>query len=623
VERRNAQQVSERRVLEDPFYYLANFRQLVDWIHQRYADLLSAQELQFIAELTQLSRPAQALFVRMVIRSGDVFRAGKLRYDEIGDVQEAVAPLLALGWVERDPSINIDQLFDLLQKSDIALVFSLTGKEKALRKADQLALLRLRLRLPALMAEQSEQSPEQKPDRNVASDATQLSALPSGEDSDAFRQCFSDWHPTSDEPVYRILNQHLCDRLRLMYFGNFHQDWSEFVLSDLGIYRYEQVNFSLASRAFNSRRDVDDTIALQRCRELFFDNAPLGDVLQQLEKCALGSDWLRRRRQKFLFQIGQQLEKVKDWGTAYSVYSSCSYPGARLRTIRVLEKSGCSDTAFALVSAAQQAPESEAERQQLLRIAPRLNRKLGLEKAPLSAALPVQMIALTLPLPAAPFFVEGVVRDHLIEPDAPVHYVENTLINSLFGLLCWDAIFTPLPGAFFHPFHRGPVDLYSLDFRQRRAPEFAACLAALDSGHYRARILDTYAEKSGIQSPFVVWPVLSMSLLELALACIPAQHLKLAFERILQDIRANRNGFPDLIQFWPAQQRYRMIEVKGPGDRLQDNQKRWLDYCAEHQMPVAVCHVEWRRSDEASSDVVGSRLGASEGVGIESGGSGD
>lgn len=36
-----------------------------------------------------------------------------------------------------------------------------------------------------------------------------------------------------------------------------------------------------------------------------------------------------------------------------------------------------------------------------------------------------------------------------------------------------------------------------------------------------------------------------------------------------------------------------MIEVKGPGDRLQDNQLRWLDFCAEHGMPVEVCYVKW------------------------------
>ena len=50
---------------------------------------------------------------------------------------------------------------------------------------------------------------------------------------------------------------------------------------------------------------------------------------------------------------------------------------------------------------------------------------------------------------------------------------------------------------------------------------------------------------------------------------------------------------PDLIQFWPQEQRYRMIEVKGPGDRLQDNQRRWLALCAAHGMPVDVCYVQW------------------------------
>jgi hypothetical protein len=47
------------------------------------------------------------------------------------------------------------------------------------------------------------------------------------------------------------------------------------------------------------------------------------------------------------------------------------------------------------------------------------------------------------------------------------------------------------------------------------------------------------------------------------------------------------------VQFWPEEQRYRMIEVKGPGDRLQDNQRRLLEFCTQHQMPVAVCYVRW------------------------------
>ncbi len=190
--------------------------------------------------------------------------------------------------------------------------------------------------------------------------------------------------------------------------------------------------------------------------------------------------------------------------------------------------------------------------------------------------------------------MEGVVQQHLMQDEAPVYYVENTLINSLFGLLCWPAIFKAMPGAFFHPFHRGPADLHSADFYQRRSTDFAACLAQLDDGSYQAAIRATLAAKHGIVSPFVSWDMLDDGLLDLALACIPAAHLKKAFERILLDIKSNRSGFPDLIQFWPAERRYRMIEVKGPGDRLQDNQLRWIAYCAEHAMPVSVCYLQWQ-----------------------------
>ena len=72
-----------------------------------------------------------------------------------------------------------------------------------------------------------------------------------------------------------------------------------------------------------------------------------------------------------------------------------------------------------------------------------------------------------------------------------------------------------------------------------------------------------------------------------------ASGIRREFEWIARDVQTNRAGFPDLVQFWPQQRRYRLIEVKGPGDRLQDNQRRLLEYCVQHQMPVSVCHVHW------------------------------
>ena len=144
-----------------------------------------------------------------------------------------------------------------------------------------------------------------------------------------------------------------------------------------------------------------------------------------------------------------------------------------------------------------------------------------------------------------------------------------------------------------HPFHTAPVDLFSADFHTQREELFASCMAHLDSDAYKQVIRDNYTAKFGIQSPFVFWAALDQTLLEQALDCLPAAHLRAWFKRLLVDIKANRAGMPDLIQFWPAEQRYRMIEVKGPGDRLQDNQRRWLAFCAEHGMPVDVCYVQW------------------------------
>ncbi|NML61969.1 VRR-NUC domain-containing protein [Massilia sp. RP-1-19] len=541
------------KVLENPFYYLDNFHQVLDWIGKRYGDLLTDEERAFMDAFPALPQASRALFVRMVMRKGTLFRASKLSYAEIGCTVEAARHLLPTGWIEHDPVITIDQLFDLLSKPEICAVFGLQHNKNA-RKAEQLEALR-----PAF--------------------------------GDA--RAFSNWFRDSGDAVFSIVVKPLCDRLRLIFFGNLRQDWTEFVLSDLGVYKYEQVEFSTSSRGFRTRRDIDHYLKLHSCKERFEANEALDDVLLAVPAEAFGNDWLDSRRARLLFQIGQQCERQKDWDKAYRVYSRCAFPGARARAIRVLEKNEQYKEAFDLLSAAKLAPESDAEHQQLLRIAPRLARKLGHAK-PASRRNPaVARLDLCLPMPQEDWWVEGVVRDHLAREDAPVYYVENALVNGLFGLLCWRAVFCAIPGAFFHPFHRGPADLYSADFFQRREALFRACLDQLESGAYAETIRRTFAEKHGLQSPFVFWEALSAELLDIALACIPAAHLRKSFERILLDVKANRTGFPDLIQFWPAERRYNMIEVKGPGDRLQDNQLRWIEYCAAHQMPVSVCYLQW------------------------------
>ncbi len=523
----------------------------------RYNDLLTDEEQNFINQFSALPVNSRALLARMVMRKGQYFRSRKLCYIEIGCPDIAALPLIENGYLTNDPSLKLDDLFNLLTKSELVVIFGLSGKIKALAKPEMLDVLRKEFIHP---------------------------------------KAFSEWQTGAHERVYKIQVADLYERLRLMFFGNLYQSWSAFVLSDLGVYRYEQVEFSSSSRGFNSRNDIERYLHLHRCRERLNNGEPLDDIVLAIPVVPFQNTWLEGRRNKLLFRLAQQYERCSDFSNAFNIYKDCRHPGARLRSIRVKERSDQMECAFQLAVSALQMPESEAEQQALLRMMPRLHKKNGHLKPTSIKRFIIERIELVLPYPDPYISVEKLVCNHFCAEDAPVLYVENTLINSLFGLLCWRAIFTPLPGAFFHPFHHGPADLHSADFYQRRAAIFSLCLLELDSEQYKKTILETYTSKQGIQSPFVFWSHLTEDLLNMALDCLPALHLRKWFERILLDIASNRCGLPDLIQFWPKEHRYRLLEVKGPGDRLQDNQARWLHYCQQHDMPVAVCYVQWEES---------------------------
>ena len=596
----------------DPrYYYLANFERALEWISQRYADLLSADEQAFLNHFLALPLAARALLVRMLMRRGELFRSSRLEYDEIGDPLAALAPLATLGWTDLEPVLPLDALFALLTKPELAEIFGSEISHSA-RKSDWLEQLAHAYAEPRTYAEWH-------------------------------RQCPSD-------RVAHIAIAPLCERLRLMFFGNLFQAWSEFVLADLGIFQYESVAFDAASRAFQRREDIDTYLLIHQCRAALElePELDLAGLMTIADTTASDNPWLETRRAKLMFQIGQYSEKRQDWSHALAAYTKSAYPGARHRRIRVLERSERFDDAWRIALEALAAPESDEEHQRVSRMYTRLRRRVGVSGASgVSAGLAglagsgatgasntlepcgseptmttpglgrgtepsneaaadagtvtlstatlarIDRADITLTRPTDGTRVEWAALEHLTHEDAPVFYVENTLINALFGLLCWPAVFEAVPGAFFHPFQAGPADLHAPDFHARRVASFEACFAELETGTYRATIIARFQQKQGFQSPFVAWPAITHDLLMLALDCIPALHLKRCFERVLSNIKANRSGLPDLVRFWPAERRYTFIEIKGPGDRLQDNQLRWIDYCTTHAIPIQVLHVHW------------------------------
>ncbi|TFH85760.1 VRR-NUC domain-containing protein [Billgrantia azerbaijanica] len=560
--------------LDDPRYYLANFRCVLGWVAERHADLLAAPERAFLAGFARLPEAAQALLVRMVMRRGEHFRTARLAYAEIGDTEAALAPLVAAGFVEAAPELDLATLFAQLRlpelRQALAGEIAAAGLPRATPKAALLAALAPALVTPRRLAE---------------------------------------WWPGAPDRVVRLTVMDTCDRLRLMFFGNLRQDWAEFVLAELGVQRFETVPFTADSRAFRCREEVDAYLALHRLRERLEAGEPVAALRAELPEVPADNPWLMARRDRLLLALGRQAEREGDVEPALSLYATAGWDKgasaeARIRRLRLLERQGRHAEAFALASplaaAGRERAGAAAEAQALGRLLPRLARRLGERVAPHPPEPAPNSLTLELEASRASLGVERAVAAHLHRDSAPVHYVENALITGLFGLLCWEALFAPLSGAFFHPFHAGPADLYREDFVARRRERFDACLARLDDGSHAAAIRAAWRAKHGLASPFVHWEALDEALVERALACLPAAHLRACFERLLGDLRANRAGLPDLVQFYPeaapGEPRYRLIEVKGPGDRLQDNQQRWLAFFRARGIPAAVCHVRWREA---------------------------
>jgi hypothetical protein len=536
-------------------YYLNNFASVLATIHARYADLLAPDELRFVTEFPRVPRNSQALLARMVMRRGDLFRASRLRYVEIGDTRAAAVALIEAGWLADRPMLSIERLQSILTKAELIRCLRLPRRYSTWRKADLLAMLMPQLARP---------------------------------------RCFAEWWPDASEVIYALLVAPACERFRLMFFGNHAQGWSEFVTADLNIFTYEKIERSLQSRPFQTRAHIQAFQRLQECRELFEAGMPLTDLVRIIPPPIDDSDWIEDGRQRLLFGIAREFERAGELDPALALYLRCTHRGARIRAIRLKARAHDWEAARALCLRAQAQPQSEAELQYLRRILPRANRRLGIPDDAVDAVPAIPQFDVALEDLNARGPIEYRVRDHLARDLADgntVRYVENGLINALFGLLCWPAIFAPIAGAFFHDFHRAPADLASAHFYRRRRGYFEECLSQLRSGRYRHAIWQTFKLKWGIQSPFVRWHGLDRTLLKWALDCFPATHLQLWFEWIARDVKENRTGIPDLVQFWPDAKQYRMIEVKGPGDRLQDNQRRFLELCVSHGIPVSVCHV--------------------------------
>nr|WP_321460978.1 VRR-NUC domain-containing protein [uncultured Vibrio sp.] len=526
-----------------PDYYLENFFKLTHHAIRWYNDLLTEEEHEWLHSFEALSKHAQCLLVRLYSRKGCWFRSDKLSYQEIPSIDEVLIELSQQELVSLSPTLSHQELAaNLLTKPEISALYP--EQPKSLKK-------------------------------------------------NALVECLSntefDRYDQLDFTVIKLNSAHMIDVLLTLFFANTHQDLSQFVLDDLGLHQFEQYQLSKERRFFDSREQIERLIELSQLANLYSqfdrkDKSNLALLIEAMPK-KVSHDYIDRKREHMLNDIARDYERINELETALEIFTQTRLTPSRERRARIYDKVQ-QDTLFCdIVTEMLNSPIDVAEFEVAQKLEQRLKRKLG-QKIP--RAQKPKCYEYHVELDLTQHRVELAAKEHFERLGWQVFYAENTLLNSLFGLTFWDALFAPIEGAFINAYQHRPLDLYHADFATKREDLITSALQNLAAGKTDT-LLDKYDVKFGISNPFVHWGMVSKAMLELALTTIPTSMLIALFEIQLSDLKLYRNGMPDLIAFKDEQ--FEWIEVKGPGDKLQDNQWRWIKEFHRLNVPFSVCYV--------------------------------
>jgi hypothetical protein len=545
-----------------PFYYRDNFLCLCDTVESQYLDLLRPGESEFLSNFRDLSFPAQCLYVRLVSRVGPWFRVSRLHYEELTDIGPLLAELTSRGLLLWADSLEPSELGTLYTRRELQTL---------------------------LAADISASSVSSKPELLDA-----IAASPMGNEEITRRLCEFD-----GAGIVAPLGVEHVELLQLLFFGNRRQSLTEFVLSDLGVARYFPYPMDRRQRLFASREALDEYLACAALGDRWYelreaDAIAVPDLLTlaaDLSRMKIRYDSSRGRYSRLCNSLARELERREEVDAALALYALSDSHPCRERRLRILERTGRYQSARELCRQLLERPWCEEERDAAERIMTRLRRVTENKPQPRRQDC-FQTLHLELPEDASR--VELLAAQALERQWDSVRFVENKLMNALFGLAFWEQIFAAVPGAFHNPFQGVPSDMYQRGFRLRREQLLARRFAELAECDLREEIGQAYKRYQGYQCRWLNWRVVDEQLVETAVSLIPRQHLLAIWERMLFDPGENRRGFPDLIALGESPGDYCLVEVKGPGDALQYSQKRWLRFFREQEIPAQVAWVVWR-----------------------------
>ncbi|XP_061856483.1 fanconi-associated nuclease 1 isoform X1 [Colius striatus] len=180
--------------------------------------------------------------------------------------------------------------------------------------------------------------------------------------------------------------------------------------------------------------------------------------------------------------------------------------------------------------------------------------------------------------------------------DQGIHGEGSTFLT-LFGILMWDIIFMDgVPDVFRNSYQTFPLDLYTDSFYENRRDVIEARLQQLNaaSSETLAKLVaDIWTTQEGKAAALVSWGrFTSLQQAQSLVSCLGGMFLSGIFRRLCRDLRHCRGGLPDLVVWQTHTHHFKLVEVKGPTDRLSPKQSIWLSELKQLGAAVEVCHVQ-------------------------------
>ena len=155
---------------------------------------------------------------------------------------------------------------------------------------------------------------------------------------------------------------------RLLFFGNFHQDMTEFVMHELGA-PVESYEITRQSITFTTRENLELVLRLrdlaERAEEVLALDNNVNSIMALFKELPSRPEdsGAARRFDRLVNRLARQLERLKCDECALQLYTKTLTPPSRERQIRLLDKLGEHRLALNLCEAVELEPLNQEEQE--------------------------------------------------------------------------------------------------------------------------------------------------------------------------------------------------------------------------------------------------------------------